>query len=71
VDGGRGPRLAGSGVGLIKTTPQSLRSRVLPAIEGRADLIALVAICALTAEMLEEEDLVFYHGYVYRVEGGV
>ncbi|MBA4116761.1 MAG: hypothetical protein H0X71_10100, partial [Rubrobacter sp.] len=24
-----------------------------------------------TVEMLEEEDLTFDHGYVYRVEGGV
>jgi hypothetical protein len=31
----------------------------------------LPRLVLLTAEMLEEEDLVFDHGYVYRVEGGV
>ncbi len=31
----------------------------------------LPRIVLRTVEMLEEEDLSFYHGYVYRVEGGV
>src|SRR5919112_698895 len=31
----------------------------------------LPRLVLLTAEMFEEEDLVFDHGYVYRVEGGV
>jgi hypothetical protein len=37
----------------------SLSARVLPQLVLR------------TVEMLEEEDLGFDHGYVYRVEGGV